>query len=111
MPPQRPEDAPGLLLPAADRGPARRLVSGPYEAGGVWAVLAGSGTVTANGRREIAESDLDEADEVRRRVAVDGPGCYPLVEHPRHTVGTLEIEVGPGVECLATCFVPGVPAE
>ncbi len=110
VPPQRPEDTPGLLLPAQTEDQPGAY-SGPYEAGGVWAVLAGSGTVTANGRREIAEGDLDEADEVRRRVAVDGPGCYPLVEHPRHTVGTLEIEVGPGVECLATCFVPGVPAE
>jgi hypothetical protein len=93
LPPQRPEDAPGLLLPAQTEDQPGAY-TGPYAAGGVWAVLTGSGTVTANGRP----------------VAVDGPGCYPLVEHPHHTVGALEIEAGPGVECLATCFVPGVPA-
>jgi hypothetical protein len=89
--PLRPEDAPGALLPAqtADQpGP----YSGPYEAGGVWAVVDGAGQLRANGRT----------------VVVDGPGCVSLIEHPHHTVGTLELEVGPGVECFATCFTPGV---
>jgi hypothetical protein len=89
--PVRAEDEPGLLLPpqSEDRpGP----YSGAYEAGGVWAVLEGSGTVTANGR------------EVR----VEHPGCYPLVEHDRHTAGVLDLEIGPGVTCHAVCFTPGV---
>ena len=45
VPPVRPEDEPGLLLPAQteDQPGAYR---GPYEAGGVWAVLEGEGTVT-----------------------------------------------------------------
>jgi hypothetical protein len=89
--PQRPEDVPGVLLPAqtADQPGA---YCGPYEAGGAWAVLDGRGTVVANGRE----------------IAVEGPGCHPLVEHPHHTAGVLDLRVGPGVECLATCFVPGV---
>jgi thiol-disulfide isomerase/thioredoxin len=89
--PLRPEDAPGALLPAqtADQPGA---YCGPYEAGGVWAVVDGSGELRANGRT----------------VVVEGPGCVALIEHPHHTVGTLELEVGPGVECLATCFTPGV---
>ena len=91
VPVQRPEDAEGLLLPAqtADQEGA---YSGPYEAGGVWAVLEGSGTVTANGRT----------------IAVDGPAAYPLVEHGRHTRGDLALEIGAGVICHATCFTPGV---
>jgi thiol-disulfide isomerase/thioredoxin len=90
--PVRPEDAPGILLPAqtADQAGA---YSGPYEAGGVWAVLDGDGEVRANGRA----------------ITVDGPGAYPLVEHPRHTRAMLELEIGPGVDCYATCFTPGPP--
>ena len=45
--PLRPEDSPGALLapPSTDReGP----YSGPYEAGGVWVVTAGSGTLAAS---------------------------------------------------------------
>jgi hypothetical protein len=92
VPPVRPEDAPGVLLPAqtADQpGP----YSGPYEAGGVWAVLEGAGEVRANGHA----------------IAVDGAGAYPLLEHPRHTRGELELEVGDGVACHAVCFTPGLP--
>lgn len=89
--PLRPEDAPRARLKPQSQdveGP----YSGPYEAGGVWAVLDGTGTVTANGRQ----------------VAVTHPGCYPLIEHRRHTQGQLELKVGPGVRCHAVCFTPGV---
>jgi hypothetical protein len=89
--PVRPEDDPEALVvaPTADvAGPW----SGPYEAGGVWAVLSGAGVVEANGRA----------------IAVDGPGAYPLVEHDRHTVGVLDLVVGDGVRCEAVCFTPGV---
>lgn len=118
--PIRPEDSPGarVAAPTPDQeGP----YSGEYEAGGVWAVLAPDparapshaqapsqtkplsgaqpstvqpepGTVIANGRAiEIAHS-----------------GAYPLIEHERHTRGTLGLQLGPGVQCLATCFTPGV---
>ena len=57
----------------------------------MWAVLDGRGTVTANGRT----------------IEVTHPGCYPLIEHPRHTVGVLELAVGDGVTCYAVCFTPG----
>jgi AhpC/TSA family len=91
--PLRPEDEPGLRLPAQTEDQPGAY-SGPYEAGGVWAVLEGEGEVAANGRT----------------IAVSEPGCFPLVEHPHHTAAVLELEVGPGVTCLATCFTPGVPA-
>lgn len=66
--------------------------SGEYEAGGVWAVVSGAGELTANGRT----------------VAVNHAGCVPLVEHPRHTAGFLELQVGDGVICHAVQFAPGV---
>ena len=90
--PMRPEDAPGVLLPAqtADQPGA---YSGPYEAGAVWAVLEGAGEVRVNGRA----------------IAVAQPGAYPLLEHDRHTRGELALEIGDGVTCHATCFTPGLP--
>ena len=97
MAPLRPEDAPGarLLAQTEDQPGA---YSGPYEAGGVWAVLDGAGSVRI-GRGGAAR---------RGELAVAHPGAYPLIEHERHTAGVLELECGSGVECLATCFTPGV---
>jgi len=91
--PLRPEDAEGILLPAQTEDQPGAY-SGPYEAGGAYAVLEGSGTVTVNGRA----------------LTVDGPGCYPLVEHARHTQGVLDLQLGDGVTCHATCFTPGPAA-
>jgi thiol-disulfide isomerase/thioredoxin len=88
--PLRPEDAPGALLaPPTPEQPG--AYSGPYEAGGVWAVLEGEGTISVNGEP----------------VAVTHPGAYALIEHDRHTAGVLKLEVGAGVACRATCFTPG----
>jgi thiol-disulfide isomerase/thioredoxin len=89
--PLRPEDALEAHL-APQTEDREGAYSGPYEAGGVWAVLNGNGTVWANGTEMV----------------VSHPGAYPLIEHERHTTGVLELEVGPGVECLATCFTPGL---
>ena len=91
VPPVRPGDAPDAQLRVQSDdvlGP----YSGPYEAGAVWAVLDGAGTVTANGRE----------------FAVDHPGAYELISHERSTAGVLELEVGPGVRCHAVCFTPGL---
>ncbi len=89
--PVRPEDAPGLLLPAQTEDQPGAY-SGPYEAGGVWAVTGGRGVLTVNGRS----------------VEVTEPGCQPLVEHPHHTAGVLDLSVGEGLECYLTSFTPGV---
>lgn len=93
--PLRPEDAPGATVarPTPEQPGAW---SGPYEAGAVWAVLEPRG----GGRREVRANG--------RTVAVPHAGCYPLVEHDRHTVGVLELEVGDGVMCHAVQFTPGV---
>jgi len=95
--PLRPEDAPDALLVAQTQD-QEGAYSGRYEAGGVWAVLDGSGTVTVNGGLGAGGRELDVAH----------PGAYPLLEHERHTAGVLELELGAGVSCLATCFTPGI---
>ena len=92
--PMRAEDAPGARLSrqSEDRPGA---YEGPYEAGAVWLVLSGEGTVRF-------EAGLQGTLEVTH------PGAYPLVEHPAHTAGTLALEIGEGVVCHATCFTPGL---
>jgi thiol-disulfide isomerase/thioredoxin len=93
----RPEDAPGAVLVPQTRdqqGP----YSGPYEAGGVWAVFDGAGLVTVNGGVSAGGAE----------VTVTHPGAYALVEHAQHTTGVLDLRIGPGVDCLATCFTPGL---
>jgi hypothetical protein len=89
--PVRAEDAPGALL-AAQTEDQPEAYCGPYEAGGVWAVFDGRGTVSVNGAE----------------IFIDHPGAYELITGGRHTHGTLEILPGAGVRCLATCFTPGL---
>jgi hypothetical protein len=89
--PLRPEDAPQARL-VAHTPDQQGAYSGPYEAGGVWAVCEGEGSLLLNGAR----------------LPVSHPGAYPLIEHERHTAGILELEPGAGVRCLATCFTPGL---
>jgi len=89
--PIRPEDAEDAVL-AMQTDDVPGLYSGPYEAGGVWAVLDGDGTVTVNG-------------ETR---GVDHPGAYELIAHERSTAGELALAVSDGVTCLAVCFTPGL---
>ena len=91
--PLRPEDAPGAVL-AAQTADQPGAYSGPYQAGGVWAVVSGSGTLRANGTE----------------IEVHGPGCLALVEHERHTAGVLALEVAGAATCHATCFTPGLAA-
>jgi hypothetical protein len=92
--PIRPEDAPDALIavPSADHEGAW---SGDYGAGGAWAVLEGTGCVYVNGRE----------------LPVTWPGCYPLVEHERHTRAHLDLAVDPGVTCHAVCFTVGLAPE
>ena len=95
--PVRAEDVPDALL-AAQTQDQQGAYCGPYEAGAVWAVLDGRGAVSVNGGEAAGGSS----------VSVAYPGAYPLIEHERHTAGELELQVGAGVRCLATCFTPGV---
>jgi thiol-disulfide isomerase/thioredoxin len=91
LPAIRPEDEPDAqLAPQSEDVPGP--YSGPYEAGGVWAVLEGEGSITANGRQ----------------ISVEHPGCYELISHTCSTRGELELELGDGVICHAVCFTPGL---
>jgi hypothetical protein len=89
--PERPEDVPGARL-ALQSDDVAGPYSGPYEAGAVWGVFDGAGEVTVNGRT----------------FTIDHPGCYPLIEHDRHTSGELDLRVGDGVRCDGVCFLPGL---
>jgi len=95
--PLRPEDAAGaqLVVPSEDR--LEPPLSGPYEAGGVWAVLeprAGRerGTIMVNGNeRDVAQ-----------------PGALLLIEHDHHARGELALELSDDVRCDGVCFTPGL---
>jgi hypothetical protein len=95
--PLRPEDAPGAAL-AAPTAEQPGAYCGAYEAGGVWAVLEGSGTVRAS----------DGATGAAVELQVGAPGAYPLLEHDRHTAGELTLELEGELRCVATCFTPGL---
>jgi thiol-disulfide isomerase/thioredoxin len=101
--PIRPEDAPDARLVPQTRD-QEGAYSGPYEAGGVWAVLDGSGTVRVN----VESGENSAATTIARELTVTHPGAYSLIEHERHTPGTLALEVPPGVRCYVTCFTPGL---
>ena len=87
---------PKMALAVLSGGPGRAHGREDAPARGVQLLVAGAGAgeVVANGRR----------------IAVTEPGCHPLVEHPHHTAGVLELAIGDGVTCHATCFTPGIPA-
>jgi hypothetical protein len=94
VPPVRASDDPAALLQIQTDDIAGPY-EGPYEAGGVWAVLDGHGTVVADGRT----------------IAVEHPGCYELIAHERSAPGELSLQIGDGVRCHAVCFTPGLAPE
>lgn len=98
--PLRPEDAPDTPL-APQSEDREGAWSGPYEAGAVWAVLDGQGSVEINGSEAAGG----------RTLQVEHPGAYLLVEHKRHMAAELDLKLGEGVSCLATCFTPGVASR
>jgi hypothetical protein len=91
--PLHPEDDPQaqIVVPTPDQPGAH---SGPYGAGGVWAVLGGQGELHVNGEP----------------FAIQVPGARQLVSHPWHVDAMLDLRVGEGVTCYATCFTPGLAA-
>jgi thiol-disulfide isomerase/thioredoxin len=89
--PIRPADAPDAPLVVQTDDVAGPW-SGPYEAGEVWAVLEGEGTIVVNGEPLV----------------VDHPGAYRLIAHEVSTAGELRLEIGDGVVCHAVCFAPGL---
>ncbi len=104
----RPEDAPDADLEPQTEDQAGAY-SGPYEAGGIWAVLDGAGTVRVT-MRDAGDNGESEERGRGAELVVDHPGAYPLIEHPHHTRGSLRLELDAGVVCHATCFTPGLAA-
>ena len=87
----RPEDAPDALI-AAQTEDQPGAYSGPYEAGGVWAVVEGTGVLRVNGTA----------------IEVTEPGCIRCSPTSATPLGTLSLEVDEGVTVHATCFTPGL---
>jgi thiol-disulfide isomerase/thioredoxin len=89
--PIHPEDDPEarIVVPTPEQPGA---YSGPYGAGGVWAVLGGAGELWVNGER----------------VSIEAPGAHQLLSHAHHVDAVLDLRVGEGLTCYATCFTPGL---
>ncbi len=108
--PMRREDAPGARL-CPQTADQQGAYTGPYEAGGVWAVLSGRGSVEVTHRPLAGDGEQRDARSqpaTVRELRVTHPGAYPLIEHPAHTAGVLGLRLQRGVVCHATCFTPGV---
>lgn len=78
-----------LVVPTEDQ---EGLWSGDYEAGEVWAVLEGKGTLTVNGEHRTIERS--------------GPEL--LISSGNSERGTLALEASGGLTCHAVCFSPGL---
>ncbi len=78
-----------LVVPTEDQD---GLWSGDYEAGEVWAVLEGRGTLTVNGES--------------RSIERSGPEL--LISSGKSERGTLALETSDGLSCHAVCFSPGL---
>jgi hypothetical protein len=73
--------------------------SGPYEAGGAWAVLE---------PRKGRESAVVAVNGVE--IAVAYPGAHLLAEHDHHTSADLTLDLGADVRCEAVLFTAGLAA-
>jgi thiol-disulfide isomerase/thioredoxin len=99
LPAMRPEDAPDARL-AVQTPDQPHAYSGEYEAGGVWVVLSGNGTLT------FTVGNATQHDS--RTLTVAYPGTHRLIDHECHMAGMLDLAIGAGVKCMATCFTPGL---
>jgi hypothetical protein len=92
--PLRPEDDPDARI-AAPTPEQEGPYSGDYQAGGVWVVASGRGSLAVNGEQY--------------EVAYDG--AHQLIDHGEHTEASLVLEPRDGVTVHATAFTPGVVRE
>jgi hypothetical protein len=111
LPALRATDAPGarVMPPSEELFPGgsweRAWVAGedgdelevPYEAGGAYATIEGSGSVEVVLDREASQ------------LAIDGAALYPLAEHPRHEAHALVLRPSPGLRIWSVSFAAGVP--
>ena len=89
--PVRPEDEPdALLVPQSEDVPGP--YSGPYEAGGVWAVFDGHGVAAVNGTE----------------VAIPYAGAYELIVHEHHTEACSNWKSATSCACSPCASRPGL---
>ena len=87
-----------VLLGARARPAGADLSAGGLQLRPSGAGAVGGGNVRVKGGGGGAE----------RGIEVTHPGVYLLLEHDRHTPGLLDLQIASGLDCLATCFTPGL---
>jgi hypothetical protein len=108
MDPQRPTDSPGakVIPPTAELFPSGSWdepwtgaeLEVPYEAGGAYATVEGSG-----------EIKLDQGGVEMAPVEIDGPGLYELATHPHHSSHEMRLQPDPNLRIWSISFAAGVP--
>jgi hypothetical protein len=108
MEPLRPTDSPGarVLPPTPELFPGGSweepwegtALEVPYEAGGAYATVEGSG--------EIA---VDVDGNSAAQIKIDGPGLYELTDHPQHEQHTISLRPSEGLRIWSISFAAGVP--
>jgi hypothetical protein len=108
MDPQRPTDSPGakVIPPTAELFPSGSWDEAwvgaeleiPYEAGGAYATVEGSGEIA------IAIDGSQAA-----QIEIDGPGLYKLTDHPRHERRTITLRPSEGLRIWSISFAAGPP--
>lgn len=69
-----------------------------YEAGGAYATVEGTGTLSVSLDGSAATS-----------IDIDAPALYTLAEHPRHESHQLTLHPSPGLRIWSASFAAGVP--
>jgi hypothetical protein len=103
MAPLRPTDAPGarVIPPTPEIFPddsTRERLEIPYEGGGAYATVEGSGeiAITIDGNSAT-------------RIKIDGAGLYKLTDHPRHEQHTISLHPSESLRIWSLSFAAGVP--
>jgi len=119
MDPLRPSDAPGIgVMPPTEElfpggsweepwiaTPNSNPLEIPYEAGGAYATIEGSGEIAVEVDGGSARPQGGSAEPLR----IDGPALYALAEHARHEQHTLTLRPSPGLRIWSVSFAAGVP--
>ena len=108
MDPLRPSDSPGakVMPPTPELFPggsweqpwAGGELEVDYEAGGTYATVEGTGTLSVN---------IDGGDA--RELEIDAPRLYALAEHERHEAHHLKLVPSQGLRIWSVSFAAGVP--
>ncbi len=78
----------------------------PYEAGGAYATVEGSGEVAV----ELDGGSTGRQGGSAEPIRIDGPAfLYALAEHPRHERHMLTLRPSPGLRIWSISFAAGVP--